>query len=82
MSTGCCGATPKPRKRKIVEAKLPPNPTVSKGVRMLYLGNGVREFRGGESGLRYHVSDHRRKFRCDPRDVDQLLRNRTLLLEP
>jgi hypothetical protein len=51
-------------------------------VRLLYLGAGLRELRGAESGHVYRVADQRRDFVADPADVKGLLRNRFVILRP
>jgi hypothetical protein len=51
-------------------------------VRLLYLGAGLRELRGAESGLVYLVADQRRDFVADPADVKGLLRNSFVILRP
>jgi hypothetical protein len=48
---------------------------------MIYLGSGRREIQGSGSGLRYFVADHRRQFRVEPSDVDDLLRRREFMLK-
>jgi hypothetical protein len=83
MLSGCCGQ-PVPRRlaiRKEVEA-LPPNPKVTDGVPLLYLGSGRKELQGAESELTYVVSDHRRDFTAHAADVRALLRNRFVILRP
>ena len=83
MSSGCCGQ-PSPRRfRAAREAeRLPRNPAVSGGVRLLYLGSGRREFSGLESGLTYVVSEQRRKFVVHRNDAPALLKKRSVILEP
>ena len=49
---------------------------------MIFLGSGRRDIRGRASGLTYVVADSRRHFRVDPDDVDQLLRQRDVILQP
>jgi hypothetical protein len=79
--TGCCGQPV--RVRRLPSAgQLPSNPRIAKGVRLLYLGSGLRELRGTESGLVYHVADHRRDFVADRSDVNGLLRNQFVILRP
>jgi hypothetical protein len=80
---GCCG---QPSSRRIAVARaaerLPRNPTVQGGVRLLYLGSGRREFTGLDSGLTYVVSEQRRKFVVHRDDVPALLKKRFVILEP
>jgi len=81
-SSGCCGH---PRRRIRVrreEPPLPPNPTISGGVHLLYLGSARQDFRGSSTGLTYTVSDRRRAFVAHPSDVNGLLRKRFMILEP
>ncbi len=80
MGTGCCGDMP--RRRRTPKKRLPTNPSVTKGVRMMYVGAGYRAVTGKASGLRYFLSDHRRQFRVDSADVEQFLRSRYFMLEP
>ena len=77
---GCCGGMP--RGRRVPRKRIPANPVLRGGVRMIYVGSGYRSIDGRASGLRYHLSDHRRQFRIDPADVNQFLRNRYFMLEP
>jgi hypothetical protein len=83
MISGCCGQ-PSPRHyREAEEAeKLPQNPQVSGGVRLLYLGAGRRDFLGSESGLTYVVSGKRRNFVVNPDDAPAMLKKRFVILEP
>jgi hypothetical protein len=69
------GRSPQPR-------PIPANPRVANGVRLLYLGSGLRELRGAESGLVYRVADRRRDFVADPADVKALLRHRFVIRRP
>ncbi|MFO7548083.1 MAG: hypothetical protein R6X29_04315 [Acidimicrobiia bacterium] len=78
---GCCGQPGSRRRRRPERAPLPPNPEARGGVRMLYLGSGRREVRGAGSGLTYVVTDHRRHFKVDPEDVDDLLESRDFMLQ-
>jgi len=78
---GCCGQPVRAR-RVPVPRHLPSNPRITKGVRLLYLGAGLRELRGTESGLVYRVADQRRDFVADPADVKGLLRNQFVILRP
>lgn len=78
---GCCGQPSRPRRLTPPKA-LPANPRVSKGVKLIYLGAGLRELHGSASGLMYTVADHRRDFVADPEDVKSLLRSRFVILRP
>ncbi len=49
---------------------------------MIFLGSGRRDVRAHASGLTYVVAGHRRHFRADPDDVDDLLRDRDFILRP
>jgi hypothetical protein len=83
MASGCCG---QPSARRIAVAReaerLPRNPTVSGGVRLLYLGSGRRDLSGSNSGLTYVVSEQRRKFVVHRDDAPALLKRRFVILEP
>lgn len=78
---GCCGQPARVRRRPAPEP-LPANPRVANGVRLLYLGSGLRELRGAESGFVYRVADQRRDFVADAADVKGLLRNRFVIRRP
>lgn len=68
----CCGGSMPGKKRKVVIETLPPNPVVSSGVTILYLGSGKRKIMGTGSGSIYFVSDHHRQlkvFRDDAEDI-------------
>jgi len=80
MRDGCCGQPGSRRKARPSPEPLPANPTPTGGVAMIYLGSGRREVQGSGSGLRYVVADHRRQFRAEPSDVDDLLRRREFML--
>lgn len=75
----CCGH---PRRRSPTPARLPANPVVRNGVRLLYLGSGGATLKGAASGLSYHVSDHRRDFTARVEDVAGLLHRRDVILSP
>ena len=77
----CCGQPVRAR-RLPAPRQLAANPRIAKGVRLLYLGAGLRELRGAESGLVYLVADQRRDFVADPADVKGLLRNSFVILRP
>ncbi len=79
--SGCCGQPVRARRLPGPEPLLA-NPRVANGVRLLYLGSGIRELRGAESGLVYRVADQRRDFIAEPADVKGLLRNRFVILRP
>ena len=79
--SGCCGQPVRSRRLPRPEPVLA-NPRVANGMRLLYLGSGLRELRGAESGLVYRVADQRRDFIADPADVKGLLRNRFVILRP
>jgi hypothetical protein len=81
MVEGCCGQLRPKRRVRVNREPLPANPAPSGGIAMIYLGSGRRDLDGPRSGLRYFVSDHRRHFRADPRDVDLLLRRRDFMLK-
>jgi len=83
MGSGCCGQPPSRRPRAAKEAeRLPRNPKLSGGVRLLYLGSGRKDFPGPQSGLTYVVSETRRKFVAHRDDAGALLKNRFVILEP
>lgn len=79
--SGCCGQPVRAR-RLSAPSQLPSNPRIANGVRLLYLGSGLRELRGTESGLVYRVADQRRDFVADRADVKGLVRNRFVILRP
>jgi hypothetical protein len=79
--SGCCGQPVRAR-RLPAPSQLPANPRIPNGVPLLYLGAGLRELRGAESGHVYRVADQRRDFIADPADVKGLLRNRFVILRP
>jgi hypothetical protein len=80
---GCCGQPRAARQRRRDPAeRLPPNPTPKRGIPMIFLGSGRRDVRARASGLTYVVAGHRRHFRADPDDVDDLLRDRDFILRP
>ena len=83
MASGCCGqpSSRRPRGTKDAE-RLPRNPTVSGGVRLLYLGAGRRDLSGSKSGATYVVSSTRRGFVAHPADAPALLKNPFVILEP
>lgn len=81
MASACCGY-PTRRRRPDKAPAPPPNPTVRKGRRLLYLGVGTQMLRGSASGLAYHVSDHHRRVTVDVSDVSGLLRRRDVILAP
>ena len=76
----CCGQ-PQTHKRKTVQ-QLPPNPEVSNGVHLLYLGAGSITYVGSASALKFHVSPHRRDFFVPKEDVASLLERRNVILSP
>lgn len=80
-SDGCCGQPQRRRSMGPTREPLPANPSPIRGVAMIYLGSGRRVIEGLGSGLRYFVADHRRHFRAEPRDVDDLLRRREFMLK-
>ncbi len=77
----CCGQPKGRQRRRVSNEELPPNPTVAKGVAVLYLGSGRRDVQGTGSGLVYVVSDHRRHFKVDRSDLDALLTSRDFMLQ-
>lgn len=83
MAKGCCGQPVRPRRGGSERGRpLPPNPKVSGGTRLLYLGIGQRTLKARASGNSYHVSDQRRMFTAAADDVQGLLRNRDVILTP
>ena len=75
MSKGCCGQ-PAPRRFKLTKEgeRLPPNPKLAEGVRLLFLGTGRQDLIGPESGLKYFVSETRRHFTVHPDDAVKLIK--------
>jgi hypothetical protein len=55
------------------DPELPPNPKLSSGTRLLYLGRGRRQLIGRATGNRYFVSDHRRKLTVAMEDAPGLM---------
>jgi hypothetical protein len=81
MASGCCGQ-PARRRQRPIPPKLPSNPKVQSGVRLLYLGAGWEILQGSASGLRYNVSEYRRPFTVQPDDAPTFLRRRDVILAP
>lgn len=81
MASGCCGQ-PAPRRRRPAPPALPPNPKVTGGIRLLYLGGGAQQIRGPATGLVYHASEHRRMFTAHAEDAPALARRRDVILAP
>lgn len=80
---GCCGGARTARRRRAVErTRLPPNPAVRDGTRLIYLGGETRTVAGTSSGLTYHVSPHRRYLDVHPADADDLVADADFILEP
>jgi hypothetical protein len=77
----CCGQIPK-RKKIIEEKNLPKNPNINNGTEVIYLGAGDMKLKGKTSGLTYYVSDHRRRFTADTKDVPGILKMRNFILKP
>jgi hypothetical protein len=83
MAKGCCGQPVRPRRNERESGQpLPPNPKISGGTRLLYLGIGRRTLKTRASGNSYYVSDQRRKFSVATDDVQELLRNRDVIIAP
>jgi hypothetical protein len=81
MTKPCCGQAVR-RRRGPVRPALPPNPKISRGVRLIYIGAGQKTIKGRISKLKYYLSDHRRHFTADPRDADDILKSRYFMLQP
>lgn len=81
MNKLCCGSY---SKQKAVKEKepIPPNPKISGGVSLIYVGSGKKSFKGKATGSVYYVSDHARHFRVYFEDADSLLRNATIIRRP
>jgi hypothetical protein len=77
-----CGSSSPLFNRPRKEHALPKNPRVLAGQRMVYLGSALRVLRGPVSELEYHVAPTRRQFTADARDVDGLLRDKRVIVEP
>ena len=77
--TSCCGH---PGTRRDTEAILPDNPIVPDGIQIIYLGAGVRDLRGDQSGLLYHVSNHRRTITIASIDLDHFIADSDFMLKP
>jgi hypothetical protein len=79
----CCGQSlPRIPKRGRARTPLPPNPTVKDGVSLIFLGEGRATLTGKHSGLRYVVSQDRRNFKVDPRDVGEVLIDSRFMAKP
>ena len=82
MASGCCGRPSSRRGRSSSEnERLPQNPKISSGVRLIYLGSGRVDFTG-KSGSTYVVSEYRRDFTVYPDDVPALLKKRFVIKAP
>lgn len=81
MHRGCCGH-PKRRRRAPESVHLPPNPRVTGGVRLLFVGVDAHHFEGTATGETYHVSPGRRFLTVHPEDAPSLLRLRDVVLAP
>ena len=79
--SGCCGK-PRRRRRQPKPDPLPPNPSVTDGVRLIYLGAGYARVVGSGTGYEYHVSSHERFFEAAEPDVDGILEDRDFMLDP
>jgi hypothetical protein len=77
----CCGQVPK-RKKRSSDNNLPENPGITRGAELIYLGAGDLKIEGKASGLTYHVSDHRRRFKAEAGDVDVILKMPGFILKP
>jgi hypothetical protein len=79
----CCGQPaprrPAPRDHTVA---LPPNPSIPRGVRLLFIGDGRIALIGAGSGTTYTVSAQRRAFRVHTIDAPALLRRSDVLPEP
>jgi hypothetical protein len=76
----CCGH-PTVKSKRVLDP-LPPNPRVLRGVALLYLGVGSKQYVGPVSGLRFHVSERRRDFVVPTEDAPDLAKRRDLILAP
>jgi len=76
----CCGTVGPKRKIKI--DKIPPNPTIKNGVKLIYVGIGVAKFKGRKSGLTYFAADHQRFFKVADEDLNQALSKKEFILAP
>lgn len=77
----CCEQIPK-RKNITGVKNLPKNPNITNGIEVIYLGAGDLKFKGKTSGLTYYVSDHRRRFTADTKDLPSILKMRNFILKP
>jgi hypothetical protein len=78
----CCGGFMHGKKKTIIIEALPPNPIVSRGVTILYLGAGIKEITGGGSGTKYYVSNHHRQLKVFPEDAEVILRKPYFIRKP
>jgi len=79
-NTTCCGTVGP--KRKINKAKIPKNPEITNGTKLIYLGAGVAKITGKHTGLIYYVSDYQRHFVVDKEDAKAILKKAAFILEP
>lgn len=82
MGSSCCGHPSRARRQKKTPEVLPDNPSIRHGIQLLYLGSGTREMTGAHSEATYFVGDSRRRFLVHKQDVDDLLRDREIILAP
>ena len=79
----CCGhSLPRAPRPRAKVAPLSANPTVYGGVHLIFLGAGRVTLTGKHSGLRYVVSDRRRHFKVDGRDVGEILVDARFMAKP
>ncbi len=76
----CCGQ-PEPR-RTGTTPRLPTNPTMRDGVRVLYLGASRVLIEGSSSGLTYHADARSREFTVHRDDVRDLVRGLEFIRAP
>lgn len=77
----CCGSYPQQTKTA-PETELLPNPAVSRGVQVIYVGSGVQSFHGKISGSTYYASEHRRYFKIHVDDIPSVLEHEFVILRP
>ena len=77
----CCGAYVK-HHEKTIKTPLPPNPKVTGGIAVIYIGSGNARYKGSGTGSVYHVSDHSRHFKIYSEDAESILKKPDIILKP
>jgi hypothetical protein len=61
---------------------IPQNPFIGDGVEVIYVGAGYFSFTSKSSSLTYHASDHNRHFKVSHEDIDEIMKNKTIIYKP